>query len=97
MSDAIDATAVADAARLARLALEPAEQQAMAAELERVRAWVSMLQAVDVSDVAPMTHPHEGAMGLRRDRVSSDLTAAEALANAPAQAEGHFLVPRVVG
>ncbi len=97
-TDAITPAVVAKAARLARIALSPAEEAATAVQLERVRAWATTLQDVAVEDVAPMMHPHEGPMPLRADVDSGQtLTAAEVLANAPSHAEHHFVVPRVVG
>ncbi len=97
-SNAITAEIVAKAARLSRIALSEDERLVMAEQLERVRAWAALLQDVPVADVAPMLHPHEGAMRLRADEdTGQTLTVSEVLANAPAQAEDHFLVPRVVG
>lgn len=89
---------VAKAARLARIALPEADLPALADQLERVRAWADTLQSVDVDHVAPMVHPHEQPMRLRDDAdTGQTLTPSEVLANAPAQTDDHFLVPRVVG
>jgi len=98
MTEAITPDVVAQAARLARIALSNAEQKAMAQQLERVRTWAAALQTVDVADVAPMLHPDAGPMPLRPDcEAGQTLSQEEVLSNAPAQVAHHFLVPRVVG
>ena len=98
MSDAaIDAQAVRRAAQLARIALSDDEADALANELDEVRAWIDQLQGVDVTEVAPLIHPNHAEAPTRDDEVQGQLSQEQALANSPAQAEGHFLVPRVVG
>jgi aspartyl-tRNA(Asn)/glutamyl-tRNA(Gln) amidotransferase subunit C len=80
-------------ARLARLALSEDESAEMTTQLNRILAHVEMLQEVDTTDVEPLTHPFETRNVFRADEPRPSLTQADALANAPASAEQHFLVP----
>ena len=93
----VDAAMVRQVAKLAKLSLAEAELPAVAADLERMLALVAVLDEVDVTGVAPLLHPHALAMQPRLDAVQPGLTQAQALANAPAQDEGRFLTPRVIG
>ncbi len=82
---------------LARLTLTPDEEARAAAELNQLLAHVDALQALDVTDVLPTTHAIDGSSTpLRPDVVVPPLGAEAALAAAPAKAEGHFLVPRIL-
>ena len=93
----IDADAVRRAARLARIHITEAEAIDLARELDEVRDWVDRLQAVDVSEVSPLFHPHHDKTTLRADVSAQALTQTQVLANGPHVDEGHFVVPRVVG
>jgi aspartyl-tRNA(Asn)/glutamyl-tRNA(Gln) amidotransferase subunit C len=93
----VDAAMVRQVAKLAKLSLTEAELPGVAADLERVLALVAVLDEVDVTGVAPLLHPHELAMQPRPDVMQPGLTQAQALMNAPAQDEGCFLTPRVIG
>lgn len=44
----------------------------------------------------PMAHPHDVGLRLREDEALALLPRDQLLANAPAQAGGLFLVPRVI-
>ena len=57
---------------------------------------VTTLAAIDTTGVAPLWQPHTDAMPLRADQTTPSLSQAEALAQAPAAAGGHFAVPKVV-
>ena len=93
----VDAAMVRQVAKLAKLSLSEAELPTVAADLERVLALVAVLDEVDVTDVSPLLHPHGHAMPTRADVVQTGLTQKQALANAPAQEDGYFLTPRVIG
>lgn len=83
-------------ATLARLELSTEVETRMATELGRVLDWVSALNAVDVSGIAPMAHPHDATARLRADEVTvGDLSAAlEAIA--PDMSGGLYRVPKVI-
>jgi aspartyl-tRNA(Asn)/glutamyl-tRNA(Gln) amidotransferase subunit C len=83
-------------AALARLDLREDEEEALVAELNEILAYVEKLRELDLEGVEPLTHGQAGEGTLREDRVAASLTQAEALAGAPASAEGHFAVPQIV-
>jgi aspartyl-tRNA(Asn)/glutamyl-tRNA(Gln) amidotransferase subunit C len=95
---ALDRTAVAHIARLARIKVKDDELDALAGELNGVLAWVEQLQQVDVSGVEPMTGSVAGAMKLkmREDVVTDGGIREDILANAPKSAAGFFAVPKVI-
>ena len=83
-------------ARLARLSLTPAEQQSFAGQLEQVLAYIEKLKEVDVSQVEPTAHAFPLVNVTRPDEVRPSMANEEALRNAPAQANGLFIVPKIV-
>lgn len=87
---------VAHIARLARLALTPDEQAHMAVDLEKILGYIDELRAVDVSGVAPMSHPLPFVRAYRADVATPALTQAVAIAGAPAADGEAFIVPKVV-
>ena len=82
-------------ARLARLTLTDQEKQLFARQLDEILAWAESLQAVDVTDVPPMSHAHASS-AWRGDEPRSTVDREQALAGAPDAAEGLFRVPRVI-
>jgi len=82
-------------ARLARLSLSDEERRLFARQLEDILAWADSLQALDTSDVPPMSHPRE-AEALREDEPRDGLDRQAALEAAPEAADGLFRVPRVI-
>jgi len=64
--------------------------------LEKVLGYIQKLQQLDVSRVEPMAHAIPLENVTRPDQVRPSLPHAEALRNAPAQANGLFLVPKIV-
>ena len=82
-------------ARLARLSLTEEERRLFARQLEEILAWADSLQALDTSDVPPMSHPRE-AEALREDEPRDGLDRQAALEAAPEAADGLFRVPRVI-
>lgn len=90
-------------AQLARIQLSPDETAQTQKELNDILGLMARLQAVDTQGVEPMAHPlsaHQDIqLRLREDVAAATLTEnerAELMANAPAQAEGLFLVPTVI-
>jgi aspartyl-tRNA(Asn)/glutamyl-tRNA(Gln) amidotransferase subunit C len=58
---------------------------------------VGKVSELDLSDVAPMTHPLDLVNEWAEDEPRPSLSQDEALANAPDPAEGSFRVPAVGG
>lgn len=87
---------VEEIALLARLDLTRQEQERFREQLSAILDFAERLQALDTSGVPP-TASVTGLVGVMRDDViQASLTQAEALANAPAAAEGFFAVPAVL-
>jgi aspartyl-tRNA(Asn)/glutamyl-tRNA(Gln) amidotransferase subunit C len=83
-------------ARLARLELTPDEIAEYQTQLGDVLKYVEALSQVDVSDVEPTAHASAVFNVFRDDAPTPSLTPAAALSNAPRQANGLFIVTKVV-
>ena len=83
-------------AALARLRLDDAEKEALAADLARVLEFVEQLDGVDITDVPPTKHVVGLSNVERPDTASPCLPTSQALANAPDADEDHFVVPKVL-
>lgn len=89
----IDREQVLHVARLARLRLSDDEVEAMTGELSSVLGHIEKIGELDLDGVPPTTHVVEVSNALRPDVVEPSLPREVALANAPAVADGGFLVP----
>jgi len=83
-------------AHLARLQLSPDEEQKFGAQLAQVLTYVDKLNQVDVSAVEPTAHPFPLVNVTRPDEARPSLPHDEAMRNAPASANGLFIVPKIV-
>ena len=93
---ALDKTAVAHIAALARIRLAEDELEPLAHELSNILTWVEQLNEVDTSDVPPMTSAVARALPMREDVVTDGACREDILGNAPRTAHGFFVVPKVV-
>jgi aspartyl-tRNA(Asn)/glutamyl-tRNA(Gln) amidotransferase subunit C len=80
---------------LARLGLEPGDEEFYAEQLSGILGHIDRLQVLDTEDIAPTAQVVEIASRLRDDEPRPCLTQEEALANAPAQVDGFFRVPAI--
>ena len=87
---------VAYVAKLARLKLSEGETQLFQTQLQQVLAYAGKLREVDVSGVDVAAHAVPMFNVFREDAARDWFTAEEALGNAPRQANGLFIVPKVV-
>lgn len=83
-------------ARLARLDLSDEEVEKYQSQLSDVLTFVEALRQVDVSAVEPTAHASPVFNVFRADEPQPSFPVAEALANAPRQANGLFVVTKVV-
>ena len=83
-------------ARLARLALSPAEAERMRAQLDGILAYIRQLDRLDTSGVAPTSHVVETGTPLRDDLVRPFGEKEEILKNAPDREGDCFRVPRIL-
>jgi aspartyl-tRNA(Asn)/glutamyl-tRNA(Gln) amidotransferase subunit C len=93
----ISRTDVAHVARLARLELTEVELDTFTGQLAAVLDHAADVEALDLADVPPTTHPYPLKNVLRSDVVGDTLDPAEVLAVAPAAEDGRFRVPPIVG
>ena len=88
---------VAHLARLARLALDDAELDSMAGQLDVILGAVARIAEVtDATDVKPTTHAVPLENVTRPDLVTPSLPRDAVLAGAPAAEDGRFRVPRIL-
>ena len=83
-------------AHLARLALTPEEEKKFGDQLGHILEHIEKLKELDVSNVEPTAHAVPLVNVTRADEVRSSLSQDEALRNAPAKANGLFIVPKIV-
>lgn len=93
---ALDHKDVKDIANLARLAISDENIDKYSTELSSILDLVEQMNAVDTNGVQPLAHPTDAVQRLRADVVTESNNREKYMANAPAQEEGLFLVPRVV-
>jgi aspartyl-tRNA(Asn)/glutamyl-tRNA(Gln) amidotransferase subunit C len=87
---------VAHLARLSRLALGDEELDHLAAQLDVIISAVARVQEVAAEDIPATSHALPLTNVFRPDEVRPCLTAAQALAGAPAAEENRFRVPRIL-
>ena len=78
------------------MALTKDEEQKIGAQLESVLNYIEKLKEVDVSGIEPTAHAFPLVNVTRTDEVRASMSAEEALRNAPSQANGLFMVPKIV-
>ena len=92
----VDQKTVKRVARLARLKVQDEDVPRLAGELNSILGFIEQLNEVDVSSVEPMTSVVTMKMKMRKDEVTDGHYAQKIIANAPAQDEDFFMVPKVV-
>ena len=85
---------VAHVARLARLALDEAELDALTGDMDAILAYVDQLNRLDTAGIVPTAHAVPMANAFRPDEVRPSFTPDQALANAPHPDPAGFRVPR---
>jgi aspartyl-tRNA(Asn)/glutamyl-tRNA(Gln) amidotransferase subunit C len=83
-------------AELARIKLEPAEIATFESQLGHVLEHVEKLNQLDVNEVEPTAHSFPIYNIFREDKTRPSLEREAALENAPRQAQGLFIVTKVV-
>jgi aspartyl-tRNA(Asn)/glutamyl-tRNA(Gln) amidotransferase subunit C len=83
-------------AKLARIKLTPDEIKTFESQLGLVLEHVAKLNEIDVSQVEPMAHSFPTYNVFRDDETRESLELEAALSNAPHQAQGLFIVTKVV-
>lgn len=83
-------------AHLARLSLTPEEEHKLGEQLANILGYVEKLKEVDVSGVEPTAHAFPLINVTRPDEVQPSMSQEAVVRNAPAQANGLFMVPKIV-
>jgi aspartyl-tRNA(Asn)/glutamyl-tRNA(Gln) amidotransferase subunit C len=85
-------------ATYARIGLSDAEVTAMTVDLNNIIESLRPITEYDLEGVEPTFHPIAGLSNVMREDVARPgLTREAALANAPAQRDGQFLIPSILG
>ena len=82
-------------AMLARLGLEPGDEEFYAEQLSGILGHIDRLKQLDTDAIPPTAQVVEVTNRLREDVPRPGLSQEEALANAPAALEGSFRVPSI--
>jgi aspartyl-tRNA(Asn)/glutamyl-tRNA(Gln) amidotransferase subunit C len=93
----LGAAEVRKVARLARLDLTADETERMTAQLASMLDHFADIDALDLTNVEPMTQPYPLRNVFREDVVRQGLDREEVLAEAPEAEDGRFRVPPIVG
>ena len=83
-------------AHLARLSLSPEEEKKLGAQLGGILGYIEKLRELDVTKVEPTAHAVPLLNVTRADEIRESLSQEDALRNAPAKANGLFMVPKIV-
>jgi aspartyl-tRNA(Asn)/glutamyl-tRNA(Gln) amidotransferase subunit C len=83
-------------AKLAALNLEEHEIEPLRKDMEQLLSFAKRLDSLDFGDAEPAMHIVEPQLRRREDVALPGLTQTEALANAPEQDRGCFVVPKVL-
>ena len=83
-------------AMLARLQLTPAEEERFTEQLDNILQYVGKLNQLDTSGIEPFTHAVDMTIPMREDKVTNEPNAEVLLANAPAQDNNFFQVPKIL-
>jgi len=93
---ALDAATVRKVARLARIHVDEARLEPLAAELSGILTWIEQLNEVDTEGVEPLASTEAVTLPMREDVVTDGGDPAKVLANAPKSDRNFFVVPKVV-
>ncbi|MDI6687085.1 MAG: Asp-tRNA(Asn)/Glu-tRNA(Gln) amidotransferase subunit GatC [Desulfobacterales bacterium] len=87
---------VVHTAELARLDLDENSINRFAEQIGDILEYVDTLNSVDTEGVIPTSHAIFLSNAFREDKVKESIGANKALANAPENKDGNFIVPKVI-
>jgi len=87
---------VARLAHLARIEIDADAANDVRVKLDAIFALIDALQAIDTAGVEPMAHAQDVMLPLREDAVTEGDERARYQQQAPAVADGLYLVPKVI-
>jgi aspartyl-tRNA(Asn)/glutamyl-tRNA(Gln) amidotransferase subunit C len=83
-------------AHLARIEVSDVEAEETLLKLSGILGLIEQMQAVDTNGIIPMSHSQDLVQRLREDVVTKTNQREEFQKNAPAIADGLYLVPKVI-
>jgi len=83
-------------ADLARLDLDESAVEKFAGQIDEILAYIDKLNEVDTEGVDPTSHAIFLTNAFREDEPAPHLQRDRALANAPEQEDGCFVVPKII-
>lgn len=83
-------------ARLARLALQPEELEALTGQMDAILGYVDKLNELDTDGIEPTSHAVPMENAFRADEVKPSIGIERALQNAPKKDGSCFEVPKVI-
>ena len=83
-------------ANLARLEISAAEIEKLTGQIGEILDYVDQLNQVDTTGISGTSHAVPLTNAFREDVVQPHLAREDALANAPQQEDGGFIVPKVI-
>lgn len=83
-------------ADLARLEMPEASVQKFVEQIGQILEYVDTLNAIDTTGIVATSHATNLTNAFREDEMHPHIDREDALANAPEQEDGCFIVPRVI-
>ena len=93
---ALGPDAIARLARLARIDIDRDEARDVKKKLDAILRLIDDLQAIDTTDIVPMSHAQDVMLALRDDVVTETDQRERFQQEAPAVFGGLYLVPKVI-
>jgi aspartyl-tRNA(Asn)/glutamyl-tRNA(Gln) amidotransferase subunit C len=84
-------------AHLARLDLDAESIEKFAGQIDEILGYIEKLNQVDTKGIKPTSHAISLTNAFRDDEKKESIERGLALANAPEEEDGNFVVPKVVG
>lgn len=98
MAERLTEKDVRDIATYARIGLDDQELAQMTVDLNNIIATLEPITHFELDGVEPTFHPIGGLVNvMREDMAEESFTQEQALANAPVQQDGSFVVPAILG
>ena len=83
-------------ADLARIGLDPGEEELFAKQLNDILHYMDKLNKLDTKGVEPMSHAASMGNVFRKDKIERSLSSEQALKNSPDKKDSFFKVPRII-
>ena len=83
-------------ASLARLRFTPEDEERLTKQLDDILRYMEKLNQLDTSRIEPFTHTANTKTPMREDGITNEPNADALLANAPAQENHFFQVPKII-